>query len=206
MMTPSQNLGYKLKRQYDEWNRIKDEGQARSNRTDGMILNELRANIRRTKERIEETLPSSEFPVAYYKPDPPEMPGIYMAQPELIRAGANATYFMCLKDPWYLYLKEEVCRIPEQDARCTGALAVLAAVRRLEEDIRSDNLVGMRERMDPNSILWYLCASGHLVQELKPPENTQLTLFHRYDPEQGTGESLEPILFGDEPELMWGSL
>lgn len=177
----------KLIKQHELWEQIHSEGQRDSIEYDGQVLNRIRQEIEDTRQKAAESLAGMLPPDVYHKETPPKVDETYMARPESIRAGANSTYYYCLRNSSLAYLKQQAERLPKQQADSMGITELIGQVDRLRDDIVSDNLIGMRKRMDPNSILWNLTATEKLVREQLPPTLSQMRLQGGYEAMGGDG-------------------
>jgi len=136
-----------LKDRAEHWKYLRDHGGQDPFYSDGCNMQLTRNHIigckRQIKELAEET--GQDLPEEYSGIETPPEVGInYMANPDQIRADARAALKRYRENEDYIFLRDHMHDLTEQELKETYIPQVLGYISRLEEDINADNLIAMR--------------------------------------------------------------
>nr|DAM07038.1 MAG TPA: hypothetical protein [Caudoviricetes sp.] len=162
------DLVEELKREYEQWEYLKEYGGSDPSWEDGGNMNLVRNHIIYIKKQMQEQGIHSEL---LSKEIPPEVDNKYMARVDEIRqaAGKALAEYKANKD--YQYLLSSVGRLNKRQAEETCINNVIGYCRGLEKFIESDDLVAMRrhERYEHYLQSFHDC-SIKVAEILKKPE------------------------------------
>jgi len=154
-----------LQNDFARWDYLYEHGGQDPGYADGVGLNLVRRHIQIDRKNLEENPTLFGLPDCYYREVPPEVAPGYMAQPDEIRAAAQASLEAYRADPSYLFIIEHREEIPEK-MRCKMYIdAVLGYAAGLERAIAEDDLVSMRRHEHPAGYLDSFASCARRMQE-----------------------------------------
>ena len=160
MKQKSKELGAEIRRNMQVYEDIRVNGGSDPAWPDGMNMNLCRNHILYVRKKILLELDREYYPEEYYMDVPPEVDAWYMANADVIREKAKATYEVLVQDENYQYLKK---MLPENNQRIRNQLNPVKYVMGLKKAIDGGDLLTMRSCMDPGYYLEYLRESREKV-------------------------------------------
>lgn len=142
-------LGKYIRDSFARWNHIYQEGAGDPLWEDGVNLSLVRNHIIYEKKQCENKLLPEQYPPEYYLELPPIVDQKYMARSDEIKAHAEHSLEVYVRDVNYQYLKENLHRISEKQKDEIHVLNVLRYVTGLKDSINGDRLVEMRRHENP---------------------------------------------------------
>jgi hypothetical protein len=129
-----------------EWEKVYAYGDAASMCTDGVILNQIRQELMKIKEKLEAVGTDSGLPI------PPETQRDFMACAEEIRTRAQSAVQEYLALEEYRYIQAVLPKLTPKQKRDTCVLEVSGKVTGLADALAEDNLVVLREYGTPGML------------------------------------------------------
>lgn len=159
---------------FARWEQLREHGGQDPFWADGANMNLVRNHIIYYKQQLEELYPEGNYPDAYYRQTPPEMPANYMARADEIRANARKALEVYKQDKDYLFLKSIAGNLDAKTGKrlCVGN--VLNYVSGLEHFIQTDDLVSMRRHERPETYLDAFVSCATRVRDLETPAQGSL--------------------------------
>lgn len=118
---------------------------------DGVNLNLIRNHIIIAKRNIEEVFSAEDYPDVYYRMTPEKINDDYMAKSDEIREKVKEVLDMFISYFYLDELKSASYYLDKNQLLETGIGSALCLIKYLDEDIKEDDLVGMR-RLAKNSV------------------------------------------------------
>lgn len=167
-----------LKKSFDRWENIFENGCSDPYYTDGVNLHIVRNHILHYREDIENMYPEGQRPEIYQRDVPPEIDMGYMARADEIREAARASLEQYRSNADYRYIISHADALHPKERERLNVRYILGYVSGLESKIRGDDLVGMRMHRDPYLYLqsFEKCAS-EIRAALENPCQGQMNLF-----------------------------
>ena len=166
-----------LQNSYDRWDHLYQYGGHDPFWSDGVNMNLVRNHITYYKKMIEETISPHDYPEIYFREPPPEIPQNYIARADEIRERAKRSLSLYLDDKNRVYLEKRLMSLSEKDIKSTYILNVLSYPKSLRTAIQEDDLLTMRRHENPESYLESFAQCAEKVENIKPPDNEQLSMF-----------------------------
>ena len=148
-MGRKEELGEKIAKEFEHWKDVYKNGCGDPFWEDGTNLNLIRNHILIAKRECEKELQPDDFPEQYHWETPKQVDNKYMARKKEIKANAQKALAVYEQDPDYLWLKEHIGRMSEQQIKETLIRNVVNYPEALRFFIDTGRYVDMRRHEKP---------------------------------------------------------
>lgn len=167
----------KLRKDYEHWQDVYENGCSDPSWTDGVNLNLIRNRIIYDKMQLKKQLNEDELPELYFKELPPEADPNYIAKKEEILKNAEDYYNACVHAGGWDTLESAFDFLDENDQEEKSMRFLVSRVRWLKEYIETEDYVAMRRHKDPTDMINKISACAKRLDELQIYNEQQMSLF-----------------------------
>ena len=174
-----ENLNYKLelKKDYEHWQDVYENGCNDPSWADGFNLNLIRNHIIYYKVQLMETLAEDELPELYFKELPPKVDPDYIAKKEQILKNAKVYYNACIHAEGWNRLEDAFDFLDENDQEQKSMRFLVSRVTCLKKHIENEEYVAMRRYKDSTDMINKINKCAERLDELQIHGVEQLSLF-----------------------------
>lgn len=166
-----------LKKDYEHWNDVFQNGCNDPNWVDGMNLNLIRSHISYDKRMLEAYLSQEEMPELYFQKLPPKVNYDYIARPHEIMKKAIEYYDTCISIEGWNKLLDALDFLDSRNPEQESMRLFIQRIKWLKESIDSENYVEMRRYKELDDAVQKIQEFSNMLDEMELQGSEQMSLF-----------------------------
>ena len=155
-----------LRRAYDSWETLFQNGGSDPFWADGVNLNICRNHILYWRAEIIDTCADFELPEIMNRPVPEQVPCDYMVNPDKIREDAKKSLLALEENPDFQFIRDNIEKLTDKEKKIPAIFVNANIVDNLRNAIILDRLIEMRRYRDPSRYLAGLSACRTTMEKI----------------------------------------